>query len=582
LQIFMATNFQSVDDQLNKIKSTLQGISSNLSASTPEQRQQLSSAFTTLSGTLTSEQARRSVSNAQASAPGTTPNSTPTSTPDPMARALQEKAQAEARAKEAEARRKEAEATASIADQRLLGNKTNTGTSSAAGVDGAVPSAEETKKLQFQELMQREPMLAEYGLTEENLEDPMVIATLRNQVANTQQIQQNVQRLDEMVMRKEERVRQQVALIGQSVKNQEDQLKVEQRKRMAAEGMAGILSNRGLYSPEEHQGLIQEVVQDGILKLQEIQLEGFKLQNEMWQDFDDYEFEKYTAKSELLKEYNNLELATVTAIQERLQAVAKAEQEKLVFDQEQMDRASFVLAPELIGATPEQIREVAFSNGIDPGLLSREVEAYRQSQEMFDLDVQSKRESILSAQQSRILAQARFNRENQPTTEKSLTPSELKGFSDMYGLKSGLGDSAVNLIPSYWTRNDLDGFINKFPNAPKEDLPGLIKQYEDIVVASSITDDEERTKYLASVVEPAEVVVSDVTNRIRNDYANFFEAVKREGDSSKWDLRGKKGDVELWINKPSTQETIKQLADSGLTSYQVYNEIARMFASQPK
>lgn len=576
----MATNFQSVDDRLNQIKTTLQGISDNLSASTPEQRQQLSSAFSTLQGTLSSEQARRSVSNAQAIAPGTTPSAMPTSAPDAMTKILQEKAQAEARAKEAEAKKKEAEATASIADQRLI--KNTSVTSTTAGVDGATAVSEDAKKMQFQELMQREPMLGEYGLTEENLEDPMVIATLRNQVAQSQQIQADATRLSEMVARKEERTQQQVALVGQSIKNQEAQVKVEQRKRLSAQGMAGMLSGRSLYSPEEHQGLIQEVVQDGILKLQEIQIEGFKLQNEMWDDFENYEYEAYTKKSEMLKEFNKLELDTVTAIQTRLQAVAKAEQEKLVFDQEQMDRASFVLAPELVNAAPEQIREVALSNGIEPGLLAREVEAYKQSQEIFNLDIQSKKESILSEQQSRILSQARFDRENQPTPEKPLTPSELKEFSDMYGLKSGLADSAINLIPSYWSRNDLDGFINKFPNAPKEDLPGLIKQYEDIVVASSITDDKERIKYLASVVEPAEVVAGDVTNRIRNNYANFFEAVKREGDSSKWDLRGKKGDVELWINKPSTQETIKQLANSGLTSYQVYNEIARMFASQPK
>lgn len=376
----MATNFQSVDDRLTQIKTTLQGISSNLSASTPEQRKQLSGAFTNLSGTLSSEQARRSVSSARESAPGTTSNAT--GAPDPMARALQEKAQSEARAKEAEARRKEAEATASIADQRMMKGQTNAGASSTAGADGKGPSPEETKRMRFQELMQAEPMLADYGLTEENLEDPMVIATLRNQVAQSKQLEADAVRLSEMVQRKEERTQQQVALVGQSIKNQEAQLKVEQRKRMAAEGMGSILAGRSLYSPEEHQGLIQEIVQDGILKLQEIQIEGFKLQNEMWDDFENYEYEAYTQKSEMLKEFNKLELDTVTSIQTRLQALAKSEQEKLVFDQAQMDRASLIMAEELVGASDEAIREAATTQGIDYGLLKRAVADATEAQEM--------------------------------------------------------------------------------------------------------------------------------------------------------------------------------------------------------
>ena len=453
----MATNFQAVDTNLEKIKTTLQGISSSLASSTPEQRTQLEGTLKTLGGALSSEQARRSVENAKTSSPGTTPSAT-TPTTDALTKAMQDKAAAETRAKEAEARKKEAEATASIADQRLAQrNAGKTGTTSGLSNSDATANSGVTT---LEGLLAQEPELANYGLTADNVSDPMVVATLRNQVARSQQLEADYNRLNEMVAKKEERTKEQVALINTSIKNQEAQLKVEQRKRMASEGMAGVLSGRSLYSPEEHQGLIQEVVQDGILKLQEIQIEGFKLKNEMWDNFDNYEFEKYTKKSEVLKEYNKLELDTVTAIQTHLQNIAKTQQEKIVFDQQQMDRSSLILAGELVGASDATIRETATANGVDYGLLKKAVEDANYEQQSRALDITAKNESILTSRQSRYLASIKANQDGKDT---GFTTQELDDIDSYAQEMIDNPDFKISSVPSKLRasviakRNDLNG-----------------------------------------------------------------------------------------------------------------------------
>jgi hypothetical protein len=387
----MAINYQAVGETLSSLKGQLEGLRSSISTATPEQRKQLSGAFDTLGSTLSSTQARVTVDSAKKTmdAPVDAPVDAPI---DPLFEAQRQRAQAEARAKEADAKRKEAEAVASISDQRLAKSATTGGSMGA--------STTPTSTSVLQELLAGEPQLADYGLTADNVTDPMVVASLRYQAARETQIAKDVEILNDYVAKKEQRVRDQVALIDQSIANQSEQLKVEQRKRMSAVGMAGMLSNRSLYSPEEHQGLIQEVVQEGILQLQEIQIEGYKLQNEMWEDFEDFEFEAYTQKSEILKEFNKLELDTVTAIQERLQAVAEQEREKQLFDHGQMERSSLILAEELVDASDEAIRQVAEQEGIDYGMLLRAVRDAKFTQDDRELSLTDKRLSIAGKRKS--------------------------------------------------------------------------------------------------------------------------------------------------------------------------------------
>jgi hypothetical protein len=560
----MSTNFQAIYDTLGKIQTTLGGLKEQGVEVPQTMREQLGGGLNTLSGVVSSEQARRSVSNAQSNS-GVSPG------PDPLTVALQAQAKAEAEAKKATERAKEAEATASISDQRMLA-KQKVG---AGGVtDATTPPSPGAVTLA--NLLASEPTLADYGLTEDNVNDPMVVASLRFQVAREGQIAKDVEALNKYVANKEQRVRDQIALIDQSIANQSEQLKIEQRKRMAATGMAGVLSGRSLYSPEEHQGLIQEVVQEGILQLQQIQIEGFKLKNEMLSDFEDFQFEAYTKKSEMLSELNKLELQTVTTIQERLQDIAKQQREKTLFDQSQADRNAFILAPELMNASPEEIMRVAQANGIEAGVLKRAIDDYAFQQDDRNLSLQAKRESILTSQQSRRLALAK---DAGSKTDEPMSPSVLKAFTDLYGLREG--KETASLIPPYWSENDLRAFMQDNPNVPASDIKSAVTMWETSVIASQIEDPVKQKEFITSSLEKAGLDYPTVSKRVESkiieDHAEFFSAAKTAGVSSKFDLRGKKGDVKAWVGTPTIQAEIRRLYERGLTQQQIIDELVSLY-----
>lgn len=451
----MPTNYNAIYDTLGQISNTLGELKKQGTEIPKTDLKNLSNALNSTSSAVSSEQARREVQTAQntsgvTNAPGQV---------DPMFKALQEKAQAEAKAKEAEAAKKQAEATASIADQRLAKESTKTTKT------GETQSAD-ASRLRFDEILLAEPELADYGLTEDATQDPMVVATLRNQIATQRQIAQSVAVLNDFARLKEKRVQEQVALIDQSIANQEAQLKVEQRKRMAAVKMAGILSGRLLYSPEEHQGLIQQVVQDGIVALQKVQLEGYKMKNEMYDDLDNFRYDAYVKKSELVKEYNKLELDTVTAIQERLQQVAEQERQKITFDQAQADRAALIFAEELVNASDAEIRRVALENGIDYGLLLRAVNDAKFTTQDRALTLASKRASFEKAGKKEV---------------KPMTALERNRLVEEYGFQKGQLQ-----IPIGWSEEDFSGFLDKYNISEKDStiVNKMLKEYESIIAGT--------------------------------------------------------------------------------------------------
>ncbi len=390
----------------------------------------------------------------------------------------------------------------------------------------------------------------------------------------------NVDRLNDFVEASDDDTASAIKSLQATARGQIKRVEAENIRIAQAARVAGIVSGRGMYSPEEHEGIISEVISEGIDRVTDIEntrdtaiLEAKKAQRE-------FNYKAYVEMSDLVTELSDLKREAIIDMKDRLREIETDARDKMKFDQEQADRNAFILAPELMDATSDEIYKAALANGIDPGLLSREVQTYKDERTMNDLDIQSKRESILSSQASRQLDQARFDREGKTEVEEedALTPDELKKFSEEYGIRTGKGETATNLIPTYWTRSDLDGFINKYPNAPAEDLPKLIKQYEDVTIASSITDETERNNYLASVVEPTDVVVREVTNKIQNDFDSFFRQAKQSGDASFW--KGKESDVKVWVSKPTTQAEIAALADSGLTSYQIFNELKRLYGDK--
>lgn len=409
-------------------------------------------------------------------------------------------------------------------------------------------------------------------------DDPVALAL--TQAFNEQKniINQRLSALEAFTDAEDDDFKQSVKNIRNLAESQIARAEKENERLARAARVAGIVSGRGQYSPEEHEGIVSEVIQEGLARIEDIEFKAQEATLAAKKAHREFRYKAFVDATDMVETLTDLKRQTIVDIAERLRQVEQDSREKQRFDAEMADRNAFILAPELQDATPEEIEKAALANGIEVGALMREIQAYKQEQETYDLDTQLAKERILSEQQSRRIEQAKFDRENKsPSAEEALTPAELEKFANEYGLRDG---DERNLIPTYWTRSDLDGFINKFPNAPTSDLPRLIKQYEDVVVASAITDDAEREAYLAAVIEPTETVVADVTNRVRNEAEKFFRQAKSEGDASMW--RNKTDDVTVWVAKPATQQKIEDLANSGLTAYQVYEELKRLYADEKK
>ena len=368
----------------------------------------------------------------------------------------------------------------------------------------------------------------------------------------------------------------------------------KENERLAqASQVAGIVSGRGMYSPYEHEGIVSEVIQDGLDRITEIELTAQEAKLEAKKAHREFRYEAFVQSTEMVSALSELKRQTIVDIGKRLQEVEAAEREKMTFDQEQQDRTSFILAAELVNATPEEIRAAALANGVNPGALMRTVADYKNEQEAVDLDRQVAEESILSSQNNRRIANRRLELDEAAAVraanaaagegdevEKPLTVSEIKDFTDLYGLE---GTTAQTAIPSDWTRSDLSNFRNMYPDAPSSEVPKLIQKYNGLVELISnnpeVTDEQIAEKLSSS--ESVEQKVSSV-EKIMTDgdwqwWGKGTAAAKisaKEGDSSKW--RGDKKDAQNWLKKKSTQDRIKELADDGYEAY----EIAQMLKDE--
>ena len=326
----------------------------------------MKSSLQSVSGTLSSEQARRAVDNAK------TQNGTASQSSD-LLKQLQE---AVGRATTAEADKKKAEAAQTNAEANLSIKEQQQGGLEAAVADSKKTEEVETDTTQDTTGNTPPPVstlsvedIADYGLTPEQAADPFTASQIQRFKDNTEIIGSTITTMGEMLKTESEETKALMANIDAMTKNQQTQIDAEYRKRTAGAALAGIISGKALYSPEEHQGLIAEVVLEGKAKLDEIALEGTKEKIKLQQNLRDFKYKTYVEQSDKLMALNDLKVETVTAIQEELLRVNQEQRDNLLFDQGQEERDATILAEELIDASDEQIIAAAKANGIPEGLL---------------------------------------------------------------------------------------------------------------------------------------------------------------------------------------------------------------------
>jgi len=366
----------------------------------------------------------------------------------------------------------------------------------------------------------------------------------------------------------------------------------KENERLAqASQVAGIVAGRGMYSPYEHEGIISEVIQDGLDRITQIELTAQDAKLEAKKAHREFRYEAFVQSTEMVSALSELKRQTIVDIGKRLQEVEAAEREKMTFDQEQQDRTSFILAAELADATPEEIRAAALANGVDAGALMRTVADYKQEQDMNNLDRQVAEESILSSQQSRRLAQARFNNEqadraasgeNEDQTEP-MSADTIKKFTELYNLGDVGDKQTISAIPPYWSEEDLMAFMQDNPETDPDDLKSEMKIWEAKQIVNQLPEDQQADFIESTLQEEGRdflTVSQKVKNLVTGDHKQFVKAAKDAGLTDWYDWFGLKDEVKTWINTPAAEGEIQRLYDLGYAPNKIQQELLSLYGKQ--
>ena len=401
---------------LNDIKTTLTNISSGLSTMSSSEKAKLDKSGATsslagglssLSGTLTSEQARRTVSNTQKDSAKTTPT-TGAGINEAYSKLFAENSKIKSDLATTQAKLQSSESGLSIADQQKKAVEDDAAAALLKGKKNAttVPDPNAPAPADSLEaLAGKDPVLTAMvdSANEQRSSITSQLDVLKSQMADADE--------DTNFM-----VRQIESMANQQIQRQEK----ANEKVVAGAFTANLAAGLVQYQPETHSGIIQETINEGLALIQDIEFKAMENKYQAKKDLRDFNYKGYLDSQKLVTEYNDLKNKTIISMYEQIQKAETDARESIKFDNEQADRTALIIAPELINATPEQIAAAAAANGIEIGALTRAVNEYKQEQELYGLDVQSKEASIRSS-----------NIENQPTEKEAGAP-ELKnlGTSD--------------------------------------------------------------------------------------------------------------------------------------------------------
>jgi len=568
------------NQSLNDIKTSLTNISAGLSSMSSYEKAKLDKSgataslaggLTTLGGTLTSEQARRTVANTQKDSTKTN-TSSGSGINDAYSKLFAENNKTKADLAAAQAQLTSAQSGLSIADQQKKQVEDEAAAALLKGKKNATtaPNAPADASAGLEDLAGADPILKAMS---DSANEQRASITSQLDVLNRQMLDADE---DTKFM-----VRQIENMANQQITRQEKSN--EQMVRGAK--VAGLSAGIAQYSPETHSGIVQETINDGLALIQDIEFKAMEKKYEAKKDLRDFNYKGYLESQKLVTEYNDLKNKTIISMYEQIQKAETDAREQIKFDNEQADRNAFILAPELMDADQNTIYETALANGIDPGLLAREVQTYKDEQRLTGLDIQSKIASINAS-----------NRSNQPEeseSEKPLTLSEISTATQLYGLGNvGTdGKTTSTLIPNHWTNSDLAQFNSMYGNDIQiaetiDEKREILKKFNTVIDAAGEgvekgLQGEALNTYVAERVASTRKSISEVkqeaTNLIKNDIDSFVRAARESGN----DALGpsKKRDVTAWIMSPSTQSEIEELAKT-MSPSQIVKELKKRYGEK--
>ena len=461
--------------QLSDIKTTLQNLSSGLSSMSPAEKAKFEASsqssgmgsvlsassnylgtLQNVNGVVTSKSARNSVNGAKDTL---AQNGVATSN-DAFSKLQKAYADSTAKYETEKAARVEADANLSIADKRKqqavadavaqakggipVPTPATPGTPNGTGTDGKVT-----------------PTVDAFGKST----DPVVVALEKHKVETTQAGNTQMATLTDMFKDEDSDTKLSIANAQKLAQTQTDRISKENERLRQAAQVAGIVSGRGMYSPYEHEGIISEVVQEGLGRIQEIEYTKQETILTAKKALRDFKYKTFTEATKLVQDLADMKRQTVLDMSARLTEIDKSQREKQNFDNEQADRNALILAPEMFNATPDEIYKAALANGIEVGALSRAIADYKYEQQSNSLNLADKslgmdatrlgmdatRESIKTSQYNRYLAGLKASTDK----EEKVTPMDEKGverFKASYGWTPPYGmsfDAALALNSNF-------------------------------------------------------------------------------------------------------------------------------------
>lgn len=284
------------------------------------------------------------------------------------------------------------------------------------------------------------------------VEDPVIRALADKTIANVGILNTQMNTLSQYREQFNEYTKQDIDSIARTAERSINRQITENDRVKRAMEFAGVVSGRAQFSPIIEESIINDVVQEGIDKIEVINEKkntAIRLARKAEAEFNIDIFEQ---QAELAKEYNNEIESTISAMNAQVRQVEKDEREKIDFRQAQEERESLILAEQLADSTPEQVMEAAVANNIDPGLLMKAVgdAKFEKSTREFTgeeqkLTLEQKRASINQTNNA-----IRLANEKSKTEEKSTIPKDVEqGFRSVARLSKAESEDAWGDIQTF-------------------------------------------------------------------------------------------------------------------------------------
>jgi hypothetical protein len=216
------------------------------------------------------------------------------------------------------------------------------------------------------------------------IEDPVMAATTQATLNKLSLIEQQITRSNDFAQTMSEYSQADINDINSTAMRAVEREIAENARVQRSMEFAGIIGGRAQMAPRVEGTLIHEIVKDGLDRINVINDKKDSAIRQARKAETEFNYALFTDSVDLAKEYYEEIEDSVTSLKAEVRLAEKDEQDKITFRQQQEDRNSVILAPELYGETkdmtPEEqqayLSKVSVANDIPLGSLLREVRDY--------------------------------------------------------------------------------------------------------------------------------------------------------------------------------------------------------------